>query len=49
MAWAFKLVWAKMTKKKIEIEENIFGMGLQQQLRFLVVPLGLHPSPLGPC
>jgi len=36
-------------------KKNIFGMGLQislglqQQLRFLVVPLGLHPSPLGPC
>ena len=44
--------------KKIEInKKDIFGMGLQislglqQQLIFLVVPLplGLHPSPLGPC
>ena len=41
--------------EKIEIKKNIFGidlqisLGLQQQLKFLVVPLtlGLHLSPLG--
>jgi len=34
--------------EKIEIEKKIFGLGLQQQSRFLVMPLGLHHSPLGP-
>ena len=56
IAWAFKLVWAKMATKKIEIKK-IFGMDLQinldlqQQLKFLIVPLslGLHPSPLVSC
>ena len=44
-------------KKNKNIKKNIFGMGLQinlglqQQLKFFVVPLplDLHPSPLGPC
>jgi len=44
-------------KKNRNIKKNIFDMGLQislglqQQLKFLIVPLplGLHPSPLGPC
>jgi len=47
----------KWQQKNRNIKKNIFGMGLQisldlqQQLKFLVVPLplGLHPSPLWPC
>jgi len=44
-------------EKNRNIKKNVFGkdlqisLGLQQQLIFLVMslPLGLHPSPLGPC
>ena len=56
MAWAFQISLGQNDNEKKEIK-NIFGMGfqislgLQQQLKFLVVPLplSLHPSPLRPC
>ena len=38
IAWAFKLVWAKMATKKIEIKK-IFGMGLQINLDLPNIPL----------
>jgi len=46
-----QFVLIKITTKN---RKKIFDMGLQislglkKQSRFLVVPLGLHPSPLGP-